>query len=121
MKVNFDCIYRFFNLIYTIFIIIALDFDKHLMNSFFPLSATGISLDPIYKCLNRTILFQLSRPIDSLASQASVLDALHLLTNNRNLIFGPGNHDNEFLGCLCYCLLQLTEDPESRYESYTYL
>ncbi|XP_059163899.1 WD repeat and FYVE domain-containing protein 3-like isoform X2 [Physella acuta] len=75
--------------------------------------STGISLDPIYKCLNRTILFQLSRPIDSLASQASVLDALHLLTNNRNLIFGPGNHDNEFLGCLCYCLLQLTEDPES--------
>ncbi|XP_035824115.1 WD repeat and FYVE domain-containing protein 3 isoform X2 [Aplysia californica] len=75
--------------------------------------STGISLEPLYKCLNRTVLFQLSRPIDSVASQASVLDALHVLTNNRNLVFGPGNHDNEFLGCLCYCLLQLTEDPET--------
>ncbi|CAL1540510.1 unnamed protein product [Lymnaea stagnalis] len=75
--------------------------------------STGISLDPIYKCMNRTILFQLSRPIDSVASQAGVLDALHVLTNNRTLVFGPGNHDNEFLGCLCYCLLQLTDDPES--------
>ncbi|GFN82004.1 WD repeat and fyve domain-containing protein 3, partial [Plakobranchus ocellatus] len=75
--------------------------------------STGLSLEPLYKCLNRTILFQLSRPINSVASQASVLDALHVLTNNRNLVFGPGNHDAEFLGCLCFCLLQLTEDPES--------
>ncbi|KAI8741991.1 WD repeat and FYVE domain-containing protein 3 isoform X1 [Biomphalaria glabrata] len=75
--------------------------------------STGISLDPIYKCLNRTILFQLSRPIDSVASQAGVLEALHVLTSNRNLVFGPGNQDSEFLGCLCYCLLQLTVDPES--------
>ncbi|GFS12293.1 WD repeat and FYVE domain-containing protein 3 [Elysia marginata] len=75
--------------------------------------STGLSLEPLYKCLNRTILFQLSRPINSIASQASVLDALHVITNNRNLVFGPGNHDTEFLGCLCFCLLQLTDDPET--------
>ncbi|XP_050392525.2 WD repeat and FYVE domain-containing protein 3 [Patella vulgata] len=75
--------------------------------------SSGVSLDPIYKCLNRTILFQLSRPIDSVASQTGVLDSLHKLTSNRSLVFGPGNYDQEFLGCLCYCLLQLTEDPES--------
>ncbi|KAH9494853.1 WD repeat and FYVE domain-containing protein 3, partial [Bulinus truncatus] len=75
--------------------------------------SSGISLDPLYKCLNRTILFQLSRPIDSVASHAGVLEALHVLTSNKNLVFGPGNHDSEFLGCLCYCLLQLTVDPES--------
>ncbi|XP_048248442.1 WD repeat and FYVE domain-containing protein 3-like isoform X1 [Haliotis rufescens] len=75
--------------------------------------SSGVSLDSIYKCLNRTILFQLSRPIDSVASQAGVLEALHRLTNSRSMVFGPGNYDQEFLGCLCYCLLQLTEDPES--------
>ena len=78
-------------------------------------AATGLSLEPLYKCLNRTILFQLSRPINSVASQATVLDALHVITNNRNLVFGPGNHDTEFLGCLCFCLLQLTDDPETGY------
>ncbi|BFZ02583.1 hypothetical protein BsWGS_05621 [Bradybaena similaris] len=76
--------------------------------------STGVSLELIYKCLNRTILFQLSRPIDSVSCQTSVLEALHVITNSRHLVFGPGNHDPEFLGCLCYCLLQLTEDPESR-------
>ncbi|ESO89055.1 hypothetical protein LOTGIDRAFT_154132 [Lottia gigantea] len=52
-------------------------------------------------------------PIDSVSSQTGVLDSLHKLTNNRNLVFGPGNYDQEFVGCLTYCLLQLTEDPES--------
>jgi hypothetical protein len=27
---------------------------------------------------------------------------------SRSLIFGSGNHDLEFIGCLCHCLLQLT-------------
>lgn len=81
----------------------------------FPVAASGVSLDGIYKSLNRTVLFQLSRPIDSVASQAGVLEALHTLTNNRSLVFGPSNYDQEFFGCLCFCLLHLTEDPEIRY------
>ncbi|KAK7508020.1 hypothetical protein BaRGS_00000985, partial [Batillaria attramentaria] len=75
--------------------------------------SSGLSLDSIYKCLNRTILFQLSRPIDSVAGQTGVLDALHTLTNNRSLVFGPSNYDHEFFGCLCFCLLHLTDDPDT--------
>ncbi|XP_069124433.1 WD repeat and FYVE domain-containing protein 3-like isoform X2 [Argopecten irradians] len=75
--------------------------------------ASGVSLDLIYRSLNRTVLFQLSRPIQSVAVQTTVLDALHKLTSNRGLVFGPGNYDQDFLVCLCYCLLQLTEDPKT--------
>jgi hypothetical protein len=70
--------------------------------------ALGLTLDGMYKSLNRTVLYQLSRPINSLADQTNILDALHKLTTNRSLILGPGNYDQEFIGCLCYCLLQLT-------------
>ena len=77
----------------------------------YPSSASGLSLDVIYKCLNRAILYQLSRPMYHVSEQMNVLDALHQLTSNRSLVFGPGNYDQEFIGCLCYCLLQLTDDP----------
>ena len=43
----------------------------------------------------------------------NVLDSLHQLTHNRNLVFGPGNYEQEFIGCLSHCLLQLSEDIES--------
>ena len=75
------------------------------------ISASGVSLDLIYRSLNRTILFQLSRPINTVAVQTTVLESLHRLTSNRSLVFGPANYDQEFLVCLCYCLLQLTGDP----------
>lgn len=85
-------------------------------NAILFLIASGVSLDLIYKSLNRTVLYQLSRPINTVSGQTMVLDSLHKLTNNRTLIFGPKNYDTEFLVCLCYCLLQLTEeDPEKRY------
>lgn len=96
-------------------------------------SALGAqSLDNIYRCLNRCILYLLSRPAESISEQMSILEALHKLTNHRSfsfdifdlknaiifnkllnffsrsLVFGSGNHDLEFIGCLCYCLLQLT-------------
>ena len=72
------------------------------------LTALGLTLDGMYKSLNRTVLYQLSRPINSFADQTNILEALHKLTTNRSLILGPGNFDPEFIGCLCYCLLQLT-------------
>lgn len=43
----------------------------------------NISLESLYHCLNRSILFLLSRPTDSIADQMSVLEALHKLTTNR--------------------------------------
>ncbi|XP_056017801.1 WD repeat and FYVE domain-containing protein 3-like isoform X2 [Ostrea edulis] len=79
--------------------------------------SSGVSLDLIYRSLNRTVLYQLSRPIHTVSAQTTVLDALHKLTNNRTLIFGPKNYDPDFLVCLCYCLLQLTDDPEKSMEN----
>ncbi|XP_053612398.1 WD repeat and FYVE domain-containing protein 3 isoform X1 [Plodia interpunctella] len=67
-----------------------------------------ISLEGLHHCLNRTILYLLSRSTDSIADQMSVLEALHKLTTNRLLIFGAGNHELEFIGCLMYCLIQLS-------------
>lgn len=43
----------------------------------------NISLEGLYHCLNRCILFLLSRPTDTIAEQMSVLEALHKLTTHR--------------------------------------
>lgn len=71
---------------------------------------SSISLEQLHHSLNRTILYLLSRPTETVAEQMTVLDTLHKLTTNRLLIFGAGNHELEFIGCLTYCLLQLTSD-----------
>ncbi|KAH8413938.1 hypothetical protein KR009_000634 [Drosophila setifemur] len=71
----------------------------------------SLSLEYLHHSLNRCILFLLSRPTDdSRAEQMSVLEALHKIIQHRLLIFGAGNHELEFVGCLTYCLLQLTAD-----------
>lgn len=72
--------------------------------------SNAASLEQLHHSLNRTILFLLSRPLDTVTQQMSVLETLHKLTTNRLLIFGPGNHELDFVGCLSYCLLQLTAD-----------
>ncbi len=74
----------------------------------------GLSLEGIYRCLNRTILYMLSRPHHAagVASQVSTLEVLHKVTTNRSIIFGAGNHELEFFGCLTFCLLQIGEGLE---------
>ncbi|KAH0615815.1 hypothetical protein JD844_026358 [Phrynosoma platyrhinos] len=67
----------------------------------------GLSLDAIYHCLNRTILYQFSRPHKTVPQQVALLDSLRMLTVSRNLILGPGNHDQEFISCLAHCLINL--------------
>jgi len=91
-----------------------------------------VPLDNIYRSLNRCVLFLLSRPADSVSQHTGVLETLHKLATHRSLVFGSGNHDvghislrsnsflsthltnrqfflqSEFIGCLTYCLLQLT-------------
>ncbi|XP_062992252.1 WD repeat and FYVE domain-containing protein 3 isoform X3 [Elgaria multicarinata webbii] len=67
----------------------------------------GLSLDAVYHCLNRTILYQFSRPHKTVPQQVALLDSLRMLTVNRNLILGPGNHDQEFISCLAHCLINL--------------
>ena len=70
----------------------------------------AVSMESLHHCLNRTILFLLSRSTESTPDQMAVLQALHKLTEHRVLVFGAGNHELEFYGCLTYCLLQLTAD-----------
>ncbi|KAM9447222.1 WD repeat and FYVE domain-containing protein 3 isoform 4-T5 [Clarias gariepinus] len=67
----------------------------------------GLSLDCIYHCLNRTVLYQLCRPHKTVPQQVALLDSLRVLTVNRNLVLGPGNHDHEFVACLAHCLINL--------------
>ncbi|XP_053559369.1 WD repeat and FYVE domain-containing protein 3 isoform X2 [Bombina bombina] len=67
----------------------------------------GLSLEAIYNCLNRTILYQFSRAHKTVPQQVALLDSLRVLTVNRNLILGPGNHDQEFIACLAHCLINL--------------
>ncbi|GIX85508.1 WD repeat and FYVE domain-containing protein 3 [Caerostris extrusa] len=71
---------------------------------------SSTSLDNIYHSLNRTILYQLSRPMENVI-QMVVLEGLQKIAAHKNIVISPMNHENEFFGCLCYCLLQLTEDP----------
>lgn len=40
-------------------------------------------MEGLHHCLNRTILFLLSRATDSIADQMAVLEALHKLTTHR--------------------------------------
>lgn len=72
--------------------------------------SVSLTLEQLHHSLNRTILYLLSRPTETVSDQMAVLEALHKLTTNRLLIFGAGNHELDFIGCLTYCLLQLTSD-----------
>ncbi len=74
----------------------------------------GLSLEGIYRCLNRTILYMLTKPhqTQGVASQVTTLEFLHKVTTNRSIIFGAGNHELEFFGCLTFCLLQISEGFE---------
>lgn len=71
---------------------------------------SALNLDTLYNCLNRTILFELSGKTDSISRRTAVLDSLHRLTDSRSLVFGPGNYELEFVGCLTHCLLELTSN-----------
>lgn len=74
--------------------------------------SSSLSLEQLHHSLNRIILYLLSRPSETVTEQMAVLEALHKLTTHRLLIFGAGNHELDFVGCLTYCLLQLTSDSK---------
>ncbi|XP_078381850.1 WD repeat and FYVE domain-containing protein 3-like isoform X3 [Oculina patagonica] len=65
----------------------------------------SVSLDSAYHSLNRTILFQLSRPLARLTDQTSLLEFLHILTTNHKLVFAPVNNEPDFIAGLCHWLL----------------
>ncbi|GAB6019627.1 hypothetical protein CHUAL_001189 [Chamberlinius hualienensis] len=69
-----------------------------------------IHIEPFYRCLNRTILYQLSRPVTTISEHITKLESLQKLKRNSSIILGPENVEQEFFACFCYCLLQTTEE-----------
>ncbi|CAK8696786.1 unnamed protein product [Clavelina lepadiformis] len=68
------------------------------------------ALTSLYRSLVRLMLHQLSRRHSSISEQMVVLDALHCLTTNRNVVFGAKFRDPMFLSCLCHCLFMISGD-----------
>lgn len=66
-------------------------------------------LDSMFRSLYRVALYQLSRQHQSISEQMTVLDALHSLTTNRELIFENRRNDQLFLSGLCHCLFVLSD------------
>lgn len=71
------------------------------------ISQKEVLLNALYSCLNRAILYCLSRPQQSLPEQFNVLNTLSVLQEQWDLIFATYNSNNNFIICLMYCLFQL--------------
>jgi hypothetical protein len=61
--------------------------------------------DMIYNSFNRVVLFILSRR----SNQWDKVETLKKLRNIRTVVFGAGNHQQEFFGCLVHVLMQLVD------------
>ncbi|XP_009977759.1 PREDICTED: WD repeat- and FYVE domain-containing protein 4 [Tauraco erythrolophus] len=70
-------------------------------------SQKEVFLSVLYSCLNRAILYCLSRPQQSLPEQFNVLNTLNALQEHWDVIFATYNSINNFVVCLMYCLCQL--------------
>ena len=64
-------------------------------------------LNAFYHCLNRTVLFLLSRPYDVPDGQVNMIRFLETVLTYENCIFHSNNIELEFYGCLIHCLLHL--------------
>lgn len=68
----------------------------------------AVPIEQLYHCLNRCILYQLSRLQRKNTSKTQVLETLKLIMSYNKLILHPNNSDHEFLACLCHHLLYLS-------------
>lgn len=76
-------------------------------------SFSGNELNPLYRSLNRTVLFMLSRPIDSISDRMMMLETLQKIhTSRQTIIVTPRNNEAAFYVCLTYCLLQLMNEEK---------
>jgi len=71
--------------------------------------------DMIYNSFNRVVLFILSRR----SNQWDKVETLKKLRNIRTVVFGAGNHQQEFFGCLVHVLMQLVDGLPIALESAT--
>ena len=76
-------------------------------------SSAVTELNLMYKSLNRTVLYLLSRPLETISDRISMLEVLQRIHSNRQLILiSSVNTDSEFFVCLTYCLLQLIDEAK---------
>ncbi|XP_029841953.2 WD repeat and FYVE domain-containing protein 3 [Ixodes scapularis] len=76
-----------------------------------------VQTENVYKSMNRTLLFILSRPTECVADQMTKLECLQKMIIHRTLMLTAASSESEFIPCLCYCLLQLTADAQISMET----
>ncbi|KAH7637627.1 ph domain associated with beige/beach domain containing protein [Dermatophagoides farinae] len=68
-------------------------------------------LNLLCKSINRSILYLISRSLDSMSDRIQLFEILQLIhTNSQLLIISKCNNDPEFFACLTHCLLQLIQE-----------
>ncbi|KRY48286.1 WD repeat and FYVE domain-containing protein 3 [Trichinella britovi] len=72
-------------------------------------SGPGVPLDALYSSWNRCILFLLSRVLDDMKAQRTVVECLQKITANRALLFSTANGEPEFFCCLAHLLFMLSD------------
>ena len=77
--------------------------------------SSNVSNEQLINSVNRVLLYQLSRPAESLVDQVNMLEVLHKMTSLKTLIFSQTNFQAEFFACVTHCLLILTlrDDDQS--------
>ncbi|VDN02986.1 unnamed protein product [Thelazia callipaeda] len=68
--------------------------------------------DSLMQSLGRIILYLLSRPIDNVHVQMSILNTLSEIIVNRNIVFSPTHNDHLFFGSLTHLLFMLSVTPD---------
>uniref|UniRef100_A0A1I7VIR8 WD repeat and FYVE domain-containing protein 3 n=1 Tax=Loa loa TaxID=7209 RepID=A0A1I7VIR8_LOALO len=72
----------------------------------------SVSYDSLMQSLDRTILYLLSRPIDNVTVQMSILNTLSEIILHRNVILSPTHNDPLFFGSLTHLLFMLSVTPD---------
>ncbi|KAL3982042.1 Beige/BEACH domain family protein [Acanthocheilonema viteae] len=72
----------------------------------------SISYDSLMQSLDRVILYLLSRPIDNVNVQMSILNTLSEIILHRNVILSPTHNDPLFFGSLTHLLFMLSVTPD---------
>lgn len=96
---------------------VVLDYLLVLINHCRSKRTAPATTDLIYNSFNRVVLFILSRRSSS--NQWDKVETLKKLRSIRTVVFGSGNHQQEFFGCLTFLLMQLIDGLPIPLESGT--
>ncbi|MCP9266082.1 WD repeat and FYVE domain-containing protein 3 [Dirofilaria immitis] len=72
----------------------------------------SVSYDSLMQSLDRTILYLLSRPIDNVNVQMSILNTLSEIILHRSVVLSPSHNDPLFFGSLTHLLFMLSVTPD---------